>query len=39
MTQSDKSTTSLAFRGLMFGLLFALPIWAGIYLLLWLTIR
>jgi len=31
-----KTNTNLAFRGLMFGLLYALPIWAAIYLSLWL---
>jgi hypothetical protein len=33
---NDKTTTNLAFRGLMFGLLFALPMWALIYITLWL---
>lgn len=35
---NDKSTGYLVARGLMWGLLFSLPIWAGIYLILWLTI-
>lgn len=36
MTRSEKSESVLVMRGVMWGLLFALPIWALIYGLLWL---
>ncbi len=36
MTQSNKSTGELFFRGCAWGLLFSLPIWAAMYWLLWL---
>lgn len=38
MTRSDQDTGVLIFRGLMWGLLFSLPMWAGIYLILWLVL-
>lgn len=34
----NKDTSNQVARGCMFGLLFALPIWAGIILLLWLIV-
>jgi hypothetical protein len=37
MTQSDKTASVLFFRGCMWGLLIALPMWAAIYWTLWLV--